>query len=64
MMVMPVGLVSGCTCDGSCKGKRYTCKRCKRFVPYCFGGAGDGSDVTDHEWCTDCWTQSEKENVQ
>jgi hypothetical protein len=45
-------------CDGYCKGRRYTCARCKRFVPYCFGGAGD-TEKADDRWCDDCVAQVE-----
>lgn len=50
--------VPTCTCDGWCRGRRYTCAGCKRFVPYCFGGVDDGPA---HELCDDCWTAHEAE---
>lgn len=48
--------VPQCTCDGWCKGRRYTCKGCGRFVPFCFGGAGDGP-ASEH--CDDCWVKAQ-----
>jgi hypothetical protein len=63
----PVGLVKcGCyvnhngnhgTCfvvcrDGRMRKLRYTCPRCKRFVPYCYGAADAFSRV-----CDDCHEQ-------
>jgi hypothetical protein len=61
---IPTGAVS-CTCGGSiCRGdrggtRRYTCRRCKRFVPYCFG-ATDGSGSERDLWCDDCWALTEE----
>lgn len=40
------------TCD--CKGRRWTCKGCKRFVPWCNGGHA-GDPETD-DLCDQCWS--------
>lgn len=42
-----------CNCRAKiCKGRRWTCRGCKRFVPYCNGShAGDSSD----DLCDQCW---------
>lgn len=32
-----------------CKGRRYTCPGCLRFVPYCYGAADEFSEL-----CDDC----------
>lgn len=39
-----------CQCDGFCKGRRYTCPGCLRFVPYCFGAADDLGHLCDNCW--------------
>lgn len=54
---LPRGVVScgnvGCYPDPCfCEGKRYTCPRCLRFVPLCFG-AGDELEAV----CDDCYAQ-------
>lgn len=38
------------TCD--CKGMRWTCKGCKRFVPFCNGGHSDDAILDD--LCDQC----------
>lgn len=48
---MPKG-AAPCVCAGDCAGRRHTCPRCLRFVPYCFGAA-DGLE----EVCDDCFGQ-------
>lgn len=49
----PKGVVRHATCGGiCCAGRRYTCPRCKRFVPFCFG-AGDAFSRV----CDDCFVQ-------
>jgi len=60
---LPTGLVSCPNVRGwhghepcSCLGRRYTCPRCKRFVPFCYGAADDHSEL-----CDDCWGQVTKE---
>ena len=35
-----------------CGGRRYTCPRCLRFVPECFGAADELGHL-----CDDCWNQ-------
>lgn len=40
----------GETCD--CKGLRWTCKGCTRFVPYCNGGHSDDAILDD--LCDQC----------
>ena len=41
------------TCsDGRVRKLRYTCPRCRRFVPYCYGAADVFSQV-----CDDCYCQ-------
>lgn len=60
MTGLPTGPAAhGGVCSGpnGCRGRRYTCKRCKRFVPFCNGGAGDSSGGVDHQWCDTCWAQ-------
>lgn len=37
-----------------CQGRRYTCARCKRFVPECFGASDEHWEV-----CDDCWVDLE-----
>lgn len=64
--VLPTGLVT-CECGGgvcredSVSGplRRYTCKRCKRFVPFCYGGS-DGTMSERDQWCNACWAQTEE----
>jgi hypothetical protein len=41
-----------------CKGQRYTCRGCKRFVPYCFGA---DDELPNH--CDDCWGRWQIENA-
>lgn len=58
-VVLPRGIVR-CSNPGAClcQGKRYTCRRCKRFVPYCFGAADTCPEV-----CDDCAAQVEAGSV-
>lgn len=58
-MKLPRGSVACCS-PGSCfcNGRRYTCKRCKRFVPECFG-----ADDAYPEVCDDCAFQLLKGNA-
>lgn len=48
---LPSGVVP-CCCGGDCRGRRYTCPRCLRFVPECFGAADELDEV-----CDDCFGQ-------
>jgi hypothetical protein len=32
-----------------CRGRRYTCPGCRRFVPYCYGAADEHAEL-----CDDC----------
>jgi len=40
---------AGCQCDGYCKGRRYTCPGCRRFLPFCYGAADEFAEL-----CDDC----------
>lgn len=52
---IPTGAVSCSTpAECLCKGRRYTCPRCLRFVPWCFGASGGHPEL-----CDDCWAHVE-----
>lgn len=42
-----------------CKGRRWCCPRCKRFVPECFGAADDLFHL-----CDDCYVAVKEEEEE
>lgn len=51
------GDICGLTKDDRPRKRRYRCKWCKRWVPWCFGAA---DDLPLH--CDDCWVKAHKED--
>lgn len=39
-----------------CRGRRYTCPGCLRFVPWCYGAADDAPEL-----CDECWAAGRRE---